>query len=35
MKSEIKVPHYTQAYTFYDTTSQDGNLDVLLNCLYR
>lgn len=31
------VPHYTKAYTgtFYDSTSQNGNLNVLLICLYQ
>ena len=31
----LKVPHYTYTYTVEDTTSQDGDLNVLLYCLYR
>lgn len=29
----LKIAHYVKAYTFYDTTSQDGDLNV--NCLCR
>lgn len=32
-KKQIKVPHYTQTY-FLRHTSQDGDSNVLLNCLY-
>lgn len=31
----IKVPHFTLTDTFLDTTTQDGDLNALFNCLYQ
>lgn len=32
---EIKASHYTQPYTFLDTTSHNGYLNYMLKCLYQ